>query len=313
MQAPFAGPIAEAWERMRKALFLPFDPGKWFILAFAAWLSRLGQSGGGAPGGNWPGDRAKAQALVSRVSDVVERTVRNPLWLSLAIVAIVIVLAFSLALCWVNSRGKFVFLDAVVRDRVAIAEAWSTYARQANSLFLWRIAYGIIALAGHLAMLAWAWVSVVSPWLGNSEFQFLACGRIAAVWVPLIVVGTYIGHFLESFVVPIMYRDRLRTNAAWARFLSLFWGHPGAFLLYGLMVLGILFVLGIAALVVGCLTCCIGFLLLSVPYLWAVLLLPLLYAYRALGPLFLAQFGPDWSVFRQPEPDEPAAPQAPTA
>jgi hypothetical protein len=45
---------------------------------------------------------------------------------------------------------------------------------------------------------------------------------------------------------------------------------------------------------VGFATCCIGFLLMVTPYVGQVVLLPLHVAYRALGPEFLAQFGPEF-------------------
>ena len=67
--------------------------------------------------------------------------------------------------------------------------------------------------------------------------------------------------------------------------------------------------LGAAAVVLfvaGCATCCCGFLLMAIPYVGSVVLLPISAAYRAYGPEFLAQFGPEWSVFEpEPPPAEP--------
>jgi hypothetical protein len=45
--------------------------------------------------------------------------------------------------------------------------------------------------------------------------------------------------------------------------------------------------------VAGCCTCCIGFVLLIIPYIGTVTLLPILYTYRALSLEFLAQFDHD--------------------
>jgi hypothetical protein len=307
MRARFAEPLRDAWERMRTALFRPFDVAKWLVWGFAAWLSRLGQSGGGWPGGNWwPDDPAQAQEFLRKAAAFAGEVLRKPLWLGIGLAAILLVLAVAVVLMWVSSRGKFVFLDSVVQGRPLIVEPWVAYARQGNSLFLWRLGFSFIGLAVTLALVCWGWLSAVSPWLAGKGFRLLPAVSIAAVWVPLMIVMAYVGHFLENFVVPIMYRERLGANGAWGRFLPLFGSHAGAFLLYGLAILGIFLALGAALLVVGCVTCCIGFLVLWLPYVWAVLLLPLLYAYRALGPLFLAQFGPEWSVF-PPPPPVPAA------
>ncbi len=52
--------------------------------------------------------------------------------------------------------------------------------------------------------------------------------------------------------------------------------------------------------VFGFATCCLGFLLLAIPYVGTVLLLPLLVAYRYLSLEFLAQFDPSLDVFAVP-------------
>lgn len=312
MRVQFAAPIGAAWERMKSALFRPFDLSNWLVVSFAAWLAWLGQSGGGGGGGQGNfriQDRDTARASLRKFSEFVGEIFENPMWLALAAVAIFLLLALGILVTWISSRGKFVFLDSVVHGRAAIVEPWSTYASQGNSLFLWRLVYGLIGLVIALAMISWVWISVLSPWLNDNELAYLSVFQIAVVAILLGIVGGYIVHFLENFVVPIMFRERIKTNAAWGRFLPLFGDHPVAFLVYGLMVLGISIVVVVGIFLLGCLTCCIGFCLLSLPYVWAVLLLPLLYAYRALGPHFLAQFGPEWSVF--PEPVPAAAPAAP--
>lgn len=310
MRVQFAAPIGAAWERMKNGLFRPFDLSKWLVVSFAAWLAWLGQSGSYSGSGNWSGgDKTQARESVRKASEFVGNVFENPLWLVLAAVAIFLLLALGILITWISSRGKFVFLDSVVHGRAAIVEPWSAYAAQGNSLFLWRLVYGFFALLITLAILSWAWISVVSPWLNDNELAYLSVFQIAVVAILLGIVGGYIVHFLENFVVPIMYRDRIKANAAWGRFLPLFGDHPVAFLVYGLMILGISIVVFVGIFLLGCATCCVGFCLLSLPYVWAVLLLPLLYAYRALGPHFLAQFGPEWSVF--PETAPAAAPAAP--
>ena len=63
---------------------------------------------------------------------------------------------------------------------------------------------------------------------------------------------------------------------------------------------------GLAIFVAGFATCCVGFVLLSIPYLGSVILLPVSFTYRAFGPEFLAQFGPEYSIW--PSPEETAGP-----
>ncbi len=39
-------PVGQAFDRMKRMLFQPFDIGKWFVIGFCAWLATLGDSGG---------------------------------------------------------------------------------------------------------------------------------------------------------------------------------------------------------------------------------------------------------------------------
>jgi hypothetical protein len=54
----------------------------------------------------------------------------------------------------------------------------------------------------------------------------------------------------------------------------------------------------VICVIIACLlTCCIGFLFLIIPYINAVVLLPISYAFRAFSVEFLGQFGPGFVLF----------------
>jgi uncharacterized RDD family membrane protein YckC len=96
-----------------------------------------------------------------------------------------------------------------------------------------------------------------------------------------------------------MYKNKISTSQAWFKFLPLLSKYPGHFILYGLFifVLWILVVIGIVMF--GLFTCCIGFLLLIIPYIGSVVLLPVYYTFRAYSLEFLEQFGDDFTFFPQ--------------
>jgi hypothetical protein len=48
-------------------------------------------------------------------------------------------------------------------------------------------------------------------------------------------------------------------------------------------------------------TCCIGFLLLIIPYIGSVVLLPVFYTFRAFSIEFLEQYGEEFVLFPKPE------------
>ena len=107
---------------------------------------------------------------------------------------------------------------------------------------------------------------------------------------------------MEDFVLPLMWLRRQGCVAAWMEFLQLLGSRIGAFIVYLLLRLGLGILIGIALIIAIFATCCIAGCLMVLPYIGTVFLLPVLVFSRALPLYFLAQFGPNYDVFR------PAAP-----
>ncbi len=128
----------------------------------------------------------------------------------------------------------------------------------------------------------------------------------------LAVIWGYVNLFLKDFVAPLMYRDRISCGHAWKIFLGLFGKAPFHFIGYGILIFLLIIAFVIAVVIAGLATCCIGFLLLALPYISTVVTLPVWYTYRAFSLEFLAQFGPDYDAFRRQEPGPAASPAVPT-
>ena len=293
----YGRPTSRAFGGMRLILFQPFDIGKWFVLGFTAWLAGLldgGGSGGGGGGGGGDDDdgvavdfdqlRTEAWAWMQDHLELV---------IALGAVLVLVVPGIYVVLMWVSSRGKFMFLDNVVHNRAEVRAPWIGFQVQGDSLFLWRLGFGFCALAAVVLVLG-----------GFAAAGFAAGGH---GWVPVAVVGAlvflglvvvllYIATMLEDFVIPLMSRNDLRANDAWRLFIGLHRGSPASFVRYALWKL----LLGIGAtaciFLAGFATCCIGFLLMAIPYVGAVLLLPVSVFFRLLGPEFLRQFGSEFDL-----------------
>jgi hypothetical protein len=299
MEISFKVPLQRAWDRARRMLFTPFALERWVALGFAAFLSEWLTGGAGHGGGRWrTGDHWAGREALDRVSGVLH----DPVWLPLIIGIVVLVVAILLVFQYIGSRGKFVFLDDVVCERHLIGQPWREYAAQGNSLFLWRVGLWLVTAALALA--------VTLPILGL-VFEAIRQERLALLLVgPAIIGMAALGGIgilaavavllLDEFVVPIMYRHRVSATEAWRRFLPLLGGRWPVFLLYALLqlVLHIALVGVLAAF--GLATCCVGLLLLVVPYVGQVVLLPVHVFFRALGPEFLRQFGSDFDAFGGP-------------
>ncbi len=298
MKIEFIAPFNKAWNRMKAALFNPFDLQKWGIIGFNAFLAGLLDGNGGGGGGGGGDNGGSLRELISFPREAWNWLTGHP-WIFAAIVlGVIIAAAIFLALLWLSSRGKFMFLDNIIRDRAEVKKPWNNYSREGNSLFLWRLGYAIVLFALILIFLVFIFLSLSALYeSGNEEISlpFILLAGLSFGFVMLVMV--YIAFFLDSFVVPIMYKHRLSSTKAWGRFLSLFGKHPFHFIWFGVLVFVIMIIFIIAVVLAGLLTCCVGWIILVIPYVGTVVTLPVWYTLRAFSVEFLAQFGDDYRLF----------------
>jgi hypothetical protein len=321
MRIRYLEPLTRAIDRSIEICFRPFDLGKWFVLGFACWLARLTQGGGGG-GGSVPmppmGDREAEGA--SAVPAWLE-SIGPEMFLGGAVLFVVLgcaavfLLVILPLLVWLSSRGDFIFLDDVVHNKAEIKVPWHEYKTEGNSLFLWRLGFIATIIVGMLVLMAPMFIYITR--VGEQMPSILMVLLLICPIVLLAFGAAYVDLFLRSFVIPIMYKERLKTNAAWGRFAPILKARLGHFLLYGLWMLVLMIGLIFAILILVLVTCCIAGILLVIPYIGTVLLLPVYVALRALSLEFLAQFGDEFKIFPEPEPAlamataGPAAPPAP--
>jgi len=287
-----AGPISAAVDRVRLVLFQPFDLEKWLTLGFCAFLANLGHGGGGGGGGHWGGHGGDLH-----VQPMVEWIESNLAWVVFGALGIgVVVLALMLLFAWLSSRGEFMFVDGVVRNRAAVKEPWAVYAQSGNRLFLFTfllwLALSLFVGITLGSSLAWAWPDIQADRFGDRSLVAIICG--IGVLFPTLL-GSWIAHVvLRDFVVPAMY---LRPQPVLAAFSSV-WEevmrpHLGIVVLYFIVKILLGLVIGLLAVIVTCLTCCLA----ALPYIGTVILLPLLAFKRSFSLCFLQQFGPAWDCF----------------
>lgn len=286
------------------ALFRPWRPAVWFTIGFGAWLAGLTSCGTGATGFNPGGGGGGGEGFEEVASAVREHL---PLVLAVGIPLLLFCIAVGLLLLWLSSRGHFLFIDNVARHRAAVVAPWGEHGALANSLFWWRLGFGVVCLLAFGLTVTPLFIAIFR---GGGDPQLWVLVAVVPLMLVLVLACVLISLYLRDFVVPIMYRQRLRATAAWGQFLGLFRRHPGSFVLYALWILLLFLVVGSAIFLFGCLTCCVGWLILALPYLGTVLLLPVLYIYRAYSLELLARLGPEYDCFgppagREPEPLAP--------
>jgi hypothetical protein len=296
MQIAYFAPLNLAWERMKHILWRPFDLSKWIVLGFSAWLAGLTD---GAGGGGWKwildnDDFSHGPFAASAGTSWLESG-HAFLWIPLLFVVIMAVAAILVAVLWLSSRAKFVFLDNVVHDRAQIVEPWHRLRDLGNSLFLWRLGFlvccGLIVLV--LMVLFFAPVATLSFSDALAGLSYAAMVFGVLVMIVFGVLAAFVALFLEGFVIPIMYKFELKATEAWSYFLPWLKSRPLPFVLYGLFIVGLGICFAVFFSMVCVLTCCV----VALPYVGTVIMLPIWVAYRLFSVEFLAQFDPGFDLF----------------
>lgn len=304
MNIRYGEPLSNGWMRMKKALFNPFDIGKWFLIGFTAFLAGLADGPG--MGGNFSYSRGKENLNFKKLADFPntawEWLSNHPFWLMLIIFGVLFIIVLGIVLLWLSSRGKFMFLDNVVHNRALVTMPWNQFKELGNSLFLWRFFFGIIMFTIFclFTIVAFAF----GFYIYRHDLSGLAIGLLIAgmvlLFFLLFIIGGYITLFLHHFIVPVMYKNNTGAVQAWRLFMPLLTRYLLYFILYGLLIFLLYIVVFVCVMIIGLFTCCIGFILLAIPYLGTVLMLPVLYTFRTIGLEFLEQFGPEYEIFPRP-------------
>jgi hypothetical protein len=288
-------PFGEAFELMKKILFQPFDAKKWFVIGFAAWLSQLGSGGSysfrtsrGSDWQNVPG--------YDHLRDTISQI---PQWVLVSggVVLLVLLVTLIAIFAWLRARGRFMFIDCIVKNRGGVAEPWREFREQGNSYFIFALVVGLIVLV----VVGVASLPFILPILRGVTFLHLHdfyLFSMIALWAVLLVIIIIAWNLVSHFMVAIMYRRRCLALEAFSAALSLIWDYPGEITLYCLFWI----VLAIAAAIAACaailFTCCLALL----PYIGTVIMLPLFVWLRAFGLRFIRQFGGDYDVWTAVSP-----------
>jgi hypothetical protein len=292
-------PFGEAFELMKKILFQPFDLRKWLIIGFAAFLASL--SGGFTssfnPLSRWS-TREDNKAIAESFHDVWSEGKIE--WWVIALIAAgaLMILALVLVVAWVGARGRFIFTDCIVRNRAAIVVPWKEFRVEANSFFMFSVlAFLTLITFAIVGMLGLALPLILRGHGARPGTALL----IAFCFFLFVLVCLVFGFALTlQLMIPVMYRQRCRAMDAFGQTLKLIGAHSGPVLLYMLFFLVLVIAAAMISCALTCVTCCIA----AIPYIGAVILLPIPVALGAFSLLFLRQFGPDydvWAGFMPPE------------
>ncbi|HET6329629.1 MAG TPA: hypothetical protein VFF76_02470 [Holophagaceae bacterium] len=291
-------PIHRAISWTEKVLFKPFDAGKWFVLGFCAFLAQLGQGGYNYRSGN--AFRQTDTETRNAFADIgTWISSHRALTATLGAGILVVVLGLIVLFMWLSSRGQFMFLDGVARNRAEVREPWHRFRDLGNRLFRFQLALLSIMLAILLVFIgAFALAAIRAAHHGFDAIAIATFITLGAVFIVILLTGMVVDLLLRDFAVPVMY---LRRTGAWDA-LGIVWreilpGNGWAFVRFYLMKL----VLGLGSAVVILIGCCLTCCLAALPYLSSVVFLPIHVFFRSYSLLFLEQVGEGWKVIGRVE------------
>jgi len=191
------------------------------------------------------------------------------------------------------------FLYNVVNNRTEIAVPWRNYAKLGKSLFWWKLGFHLICLAITIPLLGLTFWKIAVPCIRARAFVpsvLPALTGSVLLWIVFGIAAGYVARLLEDFVIPIMFKFDLRVLKAWGRFLGLLKPHFWKFVLYGIFYFVLATVSSTIVTLIVLITCCIAGCLLLIPYVGAVMLLPVTVFFRTYSIKYLAQFGPEYRL-----------------
>ncbi len=298
-------PMGDAIERVKRMLFRPFDPSKWFTIGFCAWLAGLGRQGfsfnyGGGSSHNGGGSGGSAREVFEQAQRFV---MANLFWILPLFVALLILgFAVGVLLLWVRSRGEFMFLHCVALNAAEIEVPWRKFVAEGNSLFVFRL---VLGLAWMVPLVPFAIVTALLVYRmvknGAADMHFiLPLIGVGLIILALGVVFFIIGKLTIDFVVPIMFLRRCKCLDGWRELSRLLSTHLAKFAVYLLFQIVLALAIGALVLIAIIATCCIAGCVMLMPYLGTVLLLPILTFKRSYSLYYLAQYGREYDVFPPP-------------
>ncbi len=272
--------FSAAWRKMKETLFRPFNWSTWLVLSLGFWLAQLGEGGARVDLPFKPGTGAEiTDALTNSLQSAADATGTTVMMFLLIAgsVFFLFVLVIGLILLWVRSRARFITLDMMIRGVSAdsFGARWNTFARQGNSFFLAQILLFVFLFLLGIAFVALTGIGAAMALRENSSASDICLLIGAGIVFGLFAFLAWIYlQLYQDYGAVLMYRSGCSGHEAIRALNRKLFSKPGVFIRY---LLGFFIIVMLAAFGVGlfsCLTCCIGAIILAIPFVGTMVLLP---------------------------------------
>lgn len=231
-------------------LFRPFNPKKWLILGFVAWMAGYAMSGGNlnlsraynkektkkaeaaqtsqVTPPQLSKQKAKQQSPASVSKDILNQVsaqaIRHPV---VTVLLVMLTLLFMVTVIWLNSRFSFVFLEDVVNNDAAVRIPFKKHKKLGDSLFTFNLIYSLIHLVLFflpivLCIMAIARLGVFDKANTAGLKQVFFTCLPYALWLLFVLFSSSIISFITTnFVLVVMFKDKIKILEAWLRSLAI--------------------------------------------------------------------------------------------
>ena len=302
-----------ALEQTKRLLFRPFNAAGWLSMGLMIFLASFVDSAA-IPNVNlkMPGGSPSGGGIdVSEILKPVRAWVRDhaDLVVPIAVGAAVFFVPLTIGLVWLGSRGQMMVLRAVGQNDVIFGSNWEATRRSAGQLFKLRLLLVTLDSIANFAILALVVRRVLQLADGGLADPFAYLKALVPMFVlfGFVLIGqATIDFAIRHFVAPLMLRFDLAWTDGMRAFFTILSGNFPQMLGY-LVVRAVLAVgIGVAAGMIGLVTCCVG----TLPVLAQIFTAPLHVFDRAYTLYVLQSLGPAYQMIA-PEPPPPAYPLFP--
>lgn len=228
-----------------------------------------------------------------------------------AIALIVFIIILSFVLSWLRCRGKFMFIDTLVKDEgreISIKEKWRISKKLGNSYFIFSVIISLINLAatflslGVYALLLYQWIvdminagDFICP--SGSVITFTVVWTLIFLIFSIAMVIVMIT--FDDIGTLMMYRRNVGAWTAFKHTLGTIVGNPVGIIQY--LIIIIIYSIAATSFVaivqfLTCCLCCIGYIMIMLPFVWMLAELPLFVFRQFFLIEFAKQFGDDFDA-----------------
>ena len=239
--------LSPAWNETLRLLFRPFIGRRWIALSVVCLFLGGGTSTAAFQWGfaALPID-LHASEFLFRIRLVIAQH------LSLIVLAVGLSLGLVLGLIYARCVLRFVLVDAVIKQDVAMGAAWKGLKSFGRSYFLWLLGVvgAILVMVSAVTIVAFRYLSLVRA---AGQPEWVASLLLVTELVAVVLIGLLVAILItltDDLVVPLMYADRISLPAAWGIVWRISRRDPGTLLFYVVLRFAVSMGISIAVLIV---------------------------------------------------------------